>query len=86
MKILVVDENEAICFGLCELLERGNPNYKCESATEGKAAFVKAKASKPDVVVLDFSMSGINASTDEQEKCAKLRQIEAFPGFASPPP
>lgn len=60
MKILVVDDNEAICSGLCELLERGNPNYNCESASDGNEALIKAKAIKPDVVILDFSMPGMD--------------------------
>ena len=59
MKILVVDDNEAICSGLCELLQRANPNYRCESASDGNEALIKAKASKPDVVILDFSMPGM---------------------------
>ena len=59
MKILVVDDNEAICSGLCELLERLNPNFRCERASDGNEAFMKAKASKPDVVILDFSMPGM---------------------------
>lgn len=59
VKILVVDDNEAICSGLCELLERDNPDYKCESATDGNEALEKAKANRPDVVVLDFSMPGM---------------------------
>lgn len=60
MKILVVDDNEAICSGLCELLERANPNYNCESANDGNEALIKAKASKPDVVILDFGMPGMD--------------------------
>lgn len=59
MKILVVDDNEAICSGLCELLERANPDYRCESANDGNEALIKAKACKPDVVILDFSMPGM---------------------------
>jgi two-component system NarL family response regulator len=59
VKILVVDDNEAICSGLCELLERANPNYRCESASDGNEALTKAKASKPDVVILDFNMPGM---------------------------
>ena len=59
MKILVVDDNEAICSGLCELLERDNPNYKCESASDGNEALAKAKVSKPDIVILDLSMPGM---------------------------
>jgi DNA-binding response OmpR family regulator len=60
VKILVVDDNDAICSGLCELLERANPNYNCESASDGNEAFIKAKVSKPHVVILDFSMPGMD--------------------------
>jgi CheY-like chemotaxis protein len=59
VKILVVDDNEAICSGLCELLERANPNYNCESASDGNEALIKARASKPDLVILDLSMPGM---------------------------
>jgi two-component system invasion response regulator UvrY len=59
VKLLVVDDNEAICSGLCELLERANPDYNCESASDGNEALMKAKASKPDIVILDFSMPGM---------------------------
>ena len=59
MKILVVDDNEAICSGLCELLEGANPNYRCESASDGTEVLTKAKASKPDIVILDYSMPGM---------------------------
>ncbi len=59
MKILVADDNEDICSGLCELLQRADSNYVCESASDGNEALIKAKASKPDVVILDFSMPGM---------------------------
>ena len=63
MKILVVDDNEAICSGLCELLEGANPNYRCESASDGTEVLTKAKASKPDIVILDFNMPGMGGLT-----------------------
>lgn len=59
MKILIVDDNQAICKGLCELLQEADPDYHCESASDGNEALTKAKAIKPDVVVLDFSMPGM---------------------------
>ena len=59
MKILVVDDNEAICSGLCELLQQASPKYLCESASDGNEALTKAKARKPDVVILDLSMPGM---------------------------
>jgi CheY-like chemotaxis protein len=59
VKILVVDDNEAIRCGLCELLQRDCPNYICESASDGNEALMIAKASKPDVVILDMLMPGM---------------------------
>ena len=59
VKILVVDDNEAICSGLCELLRQANPNYICESTSDGNEALIKAKSNKPDVVILDFAMPGM---------------------------
>ena len=59
MKILVVDDNDAIRTGLCELLERADPSYSCEGASDGNEALEKAKSSKPDVVVLDMLMPGM---------------------------
>jgi len=60
VKILVVDDNNAIRSGLRELLERDNPAYKCESASDGSEALLKAKAGKPDIVILDLSMPGMS--------------------------
>lgn len=72
MKILVVDDNEAICSGLCELLERDNADYKCESATDGNEALLKATASKPDVVILDLTMPGMSGLSSARLISARM--------------
>ena len=46
--------------GLCEFLERSDPGYHCEAASDGDEALAKAKASKPDIVVLDMLMPGMS--------------------------
>ena len=56
MKILVVDDNDAIRTGLCEFLETADP----EGAGNGDEALTRAKTSKPDVVVLDMLMPGMS--------------------------
>jgi CheY-like chemotaxis protein len=56
----VVDDNDAIRTGLCEFLERADPSYTCDCASDGNEALEKAKASRPDVVVLDMLMPGMN--------------------------
>jgi len=60
MKILVADDNDAVRTGLCEFLERADRGYNCEGASDGDEALAKAKASKPDVVVLDMLMPGMS--------------------------
>ena len=60
MKILVVDDNDAIRTGLCEFLETADPEYSCEGAGNGDEALTRAKTSKPDVVVLDMLMPGMS--------------------------
>ena len=60
MKILIADDNDAIRTGLCEFLERSDPGYHCEAASDGDEALAKAKASKPDIVVLDMLMPGMS--------------------------
>ncbi len=60
MKILVVDDNDAIRTGLCEFLERADACYQCEGASDGDEALARATASKPDVVVLDMHMPGMS--------------------------
>ena len=60
MKILIVDDNDAIRTGLCELLERADPDYRCEGASNGDEALTTAEASKPDVIVLDMLMPGMS--------------------------
>jgi DNA-binding NarL/FixJ family response regulator len=56
----VVDDNDAVRSGLCEFLELADKRYTCESARDGNEALATAKASKPDVVILDMLMPGMS--------------------------
>lgn len=55
-RILVVDDEEAICAGLQALLER--QGYEVRTAQDGAAALVDSAAFHPDLILLDVMMPG----------------------------
>jgi len=65
MRILLADDHEAVRRGIRELLETQEGWKVCGEAENGQEAIDKAKALKPDVVILDISMpvlSGFGAA------------------------
>jgi DNA-binding NarL/FixJ family response regulator len=72
MRILVADDHEAVRRGLRALLETQQEWRVCGEAEDGRDAVEKAKALKPDVVILDISMpnlSGFGAARLIKEFC-----------------
>ena len=60
LRILLADDHVTVRHGL-RLLVEAQPDMKVVSeASDGKEAMQKALASKPDVIVMDISMSGMN--------------------------
>ncbi len=60
MRILIADDHEIIRRGVRSLLE-SRPNYDiCGEAVDGKDAVDKASKLKPDLVIMDVSMPGLN--------------------------
>jgi DNA-binding NarL/FixJ family response regulator len=58
--VLIVDDNEMVRRGLRCLFE-SEPAFKvCGEAVDGRDAIEKARELKPDLIVLDFSMPGMN--------------------------
>jgi DNA-binding NarL/FixJ family response regulator len=58
--VLIVDDNEMVRRGLRCLFE-SEPAFKvCGEAVDGRDAIEKARQLKPDLIVLDFSMPGMN--------------------------
>src|SRR5882762_2768311 len=53
-KILIVDDSATNRHGLSEMLARHG--YKCSVAGSGKEAIEKAKAEKPDMILMDVVM------------------------------
>jgi DNA-binding NarL/FixJ family response regulator len=60
LRILIADDHEVVRRGLCTLLQSQEGWEICGEATDGRAAVLKAKELKPDVVIVDIGMPGLN--------------------------
>jgi PAS domain S-box-containing protein len=60
MRILLVDDTEAVRRGLITLLARRADWFVCGEAVDGLEALEKAKTLRPDVVLMDISMPRMN--------------------------
>jgi anti-anti-sigma factor len=58
-RILVVDDSDAVREIVCKFLERSG-YLVCGEAANGAEAITKARQSKPDLIVMDLVMPGIN--------------------------
>lgn len=59
-RFLIVDDNEIVRRGLRGILQT-NPEWEvCGEAADGVAALELLEKSRPDMVILDFQMPGIN--------------------------
>jgi len=60
MRILIADDNEAVRLGVARLLTSKTGLTVCGEARDGAEALQKARELLPDVILLDFSMPGMN--------------------------
>lgn len=60
LRILVADDNEQIRNGLCSVLEARSGWIVCGHAVDGTDAVQKALDLKPDIILVDVSMPGLN--------------------------
>jgi DNA-binding NarL/FixJ family response regulator len=60
LRILIADDHEVVRLGLVTLLQAHDGWEVCGEATDGRDAVAKANQLKPDVVVLDVGMPGLN--------------------------
>ena len=60
LRILVADDNEVIRNGLCAVLEDRSGWVVCGRAVDGADAVQKAAELKPDIILVDVSMPGLN--------------------------
>jgi DNA-binding NarL/FixJ family response regulator len=59
-RILVVDDSDIVRRSLRHLLEAQDQWRVCAEATNGQEAVAKAEQSRPDVILLDLQMPGMN--------------------------
>ena len=69
-KILIIDDAESVLLASGILLSR---HYEVFTANHGVEGIEKARAERPDVIVLDLVMPGM----DGLETCARLREDES---------
>jgi len=73
LRILVVDDNQAMVEYLCELLTGLPAAIECETAGDGFDAGGKLRSFAPDVVLLDLMMPGM----DGFEVCRRIKEDPA---------
>jgi PAS domain S-box-containing protein len=76
-RILVVDDDEQIVSAVVEVLAR-HPLYMVEAASNGIEALIRMGTFKPDVLILDIFMPGM----DGVELCRKLRNEPSLSGLS----
>jgi two-component system response regulator MprA len=72
-QILIIEDDETIT----KILQRSlnYEGYKVEIAGDGPTGLAKAREQKPDLVILDLKLPGM----DGIEVCQRLRKLENFP-------
>jgi DNA-binding NarL/FixJ family response regulator len=60
LRILIADDHEVVRRGLATVLQSHEGWEICGEATDGREAVAKANQLKPDVIVLDVGMPGLN--------------------------
>jgi two-component system response regulator NreC len=60
MRILVVDDNALVRRGVIDILASRENWQVCAEARDGAEAIQKARELRPDVILLDISMPGMN--------------------------
>ncbi|HAX62428.1 MAG TPA: hypothetical protein DCX95_07760 [Elusimicrobia bacterium] len=83
-KILIVDDNEDILEFISRAIKKFIKNVKIETITEGFIAGKRIAEFKPDLLVLDIHLPGMNGFEvlgylDKSEKQMKILVITAYP-------
>lgn len=68
LKVLVVDDDDNVRLPLCRYLERSG--YELESAADGEAGLKAVRSERPDVVISDVAMPGMNGI----ELCSRIQK------------
>jgi two-component system response regulator NreC len=74
IRILLADDHTVVRKGLRLLLE-GHPGFAVADAADGRAAVALVEQHKPDVVVMDVAMPGLNGIEAARQISAKMPQV-----------
>ena len=77
-RILVTDDHEMVRHGLRAVLEAHPGWVVCGEAADGIEALVQARALKPDLVILDFTMPKLNGLGAARQIRQELPQTEVL--------
>lgn len=85
-KILIVDDEKEVINLVTKLLKKIDANYKIYSAMNGFEAGKQASSLKPDLLILDLKLPGIdgfevckNVKKDPETKAIKILAITGYP-------
>jgi DNA-binding NarL/FixJ family response regulator len=71
-RILIADDHEVVREGLVSLLAKSRPDWQvCGEATNGEQAIQTTRQLRPDLVVMDITMPGLNGL----EASSRLRTL-----------
>jgi len=76
MRILVVDDHELVRRGICSVLTTEPSLTLCGEAVDGYDAIEKARALRPDIIVMDVSMPRLNGLDATREIKRIFSEIE----------
>lgn len=76
-RILITDDHPVVLRGLRSLLERRKEWKVCGEARTGKEAVQQVKLLKPDIVIIDISMPGMNGI----EAIRRIRELNPHIGI-----
>lgn len=78
LRILVADDHEMVRKGLRTVLE-SKPGWQiCGEAEDGRQAVNKARELRPDIVVLDLTMPGLNGLEATRRICSTLPDTQVL--------
>ncbi|MFP4112698.1 MAG: PleD family two-component system response regulator [Candidatus Woesearchaeota archaeon] len=71
IKIMIVDDDNDLRFLISQSLKAVDDEYKITQASSGEECLEKIKKSRPDVILMDLMMSGMNGVETAQKIRAK---------------
>jgi DNA-binding NarL/FixJ family response regulator len=75
LRILIVDDHEAVRAGVRAILASRNDMEVCGEASNGQEAIAKALELRPDLIILDINMPILGGITAAKEIKVRLPQV-----------